>query len=82
MEESDTEEEEVEEEYKEKDDDQTIPAPTETTAPDTQAPEDAPPPRDCLSICEDCGFAFCKVCHSTWHGDLMQCRDKSELQAE
>jgi E3 ubiquitin-protein ligase RNF14 len=26
-----------------------------------------------LSICEDCGFAFCKICHLGWHGELIWC---------
>lgn len=28
---------------------------------------------DRLAICEDCGFAFCRRCYHTWHGEFFQC---------
>ena len=43
-----------------------------------------PPPSERLSICEDCGFAFCSVCNIGWHGEFAQCfpRRQYELTAE
>ncbi|MCJ1259529.1 translation termination inhibitor protein itt1 [Lignoscripta atroalba] len=43
-----------------------------------------PPPSERLAICEDCAFAFCKVCKSGWHGEFAKCfpRRKYELTAE
>lgn len=37
-----------------------------------------------LAICEDCDFAFCRVCLASWHGDFFRCgrRTKEELSAE
>ena len=39
-----------------------------------------------LAICESekCGFAFCRICKSGWHGDLVRCgpRDTAELSIE
>ncbi|EGU72099.1 hypothetical protein FOPG_06295 [Fusarium oxysporum f. sp. conglutinans race 2 54008] len=40
---------------------------------------------DLLSICEDCGFAFCGQCYQSWHGEFVRCaprRDKGELSEE
>lgn len=28
---------------------------------------------DLLSVCEDCGFAFCSRCFQSWHGEFFQC---------
>jgi len=46
--------------------------------------ETLPPPSERLAICEDCSFAFCKVCKSGWHGEFARCfpRRKYELTAE
>ena len=43
-----------------------------------------PPPADRLAICEDCLFAFCKVCKASWHGEFFSCfpRKQFELTAE
>ena len=43
-----------------------------------------PPPNERLCICEDCAFAFCKVCKLSWHGEFARCfpRRKYELTAE
>ena len=43
-----------------------------------------PPPSERLCICEDCAFAFCKVCKLSWHGEFAKCfpRRKYELTAE
>ncbi len=27
-----------------------------------------------LQICEDCSYAFCRLCSHTWHGDFFDCR--------
>ncbi len=46
--------------------------------------ETLPPPSERLAVCEDCSFAFCKVCKSGWHGEFARCfpRKKYELTAE
>lgn len=43
-----------------------------------------PPPAERLAICEDCTFAFCKVCKAGWHGEYFVCfpRSQFELTAE
>lgn len=43
-----------------------------------------PPPAERLSICEDCNYAFCRVCLSGWHGEFARCwpRTTAELTAE
>lgn len=43
-----------------------------------------PPVTDRVSICEDCGYAFCAVCKKGWHGELVRCfpRREAELSAE
>ena len=43
-----------------------------------------PAPADRLAICEDCSFAFCKVCKASWHGEFFSCfpRKQFELTAE
>lgn len=33
---------------------------------------------DRLRVCEDCSFAFCKLCTLGWHGDFEDCRPRSE----
>lgn len=42
------------------------------------------PYADRLVVCEDCEFAFCRVCLRSWHGDIVRCvrRDKDELSAD
>ncbi|MCJ1277014.1 translation termination inhibitor protein itt1 [Puttea exsequens] len=47
-------------------------------------PDALPPPAERLAICEDCSFAFCKVCKASWHGEYFTCfpRSKFELTAE
>ncbi|UNI19019.1 RBR-type E3 ubiquitin transferase [Purpureocillium takamizusanense] len=40
---------------------------------------------DLLSVCEDCGFAFCSRCLQTWHGEFVYCvpkRNTDELTEE
>lgn len=52
---------------------------------DRNAPEEKlPPPAERLAICEDCDFAFCKVCKASWHGEYFVCfpRSQFELTAE
>ncbi|KAK7413457.1 hypothetical protein QQX98_007682 [Neonectria punicea] len=42
-------------------------------------------PSDHLSVCEDCGFAFCGRCLQSWHGEFVRCqprRNKGELSEE
>lgn len=42
-------------------------------------------PEDRLSVCEDCGFAFCSRCYEGWHGEFVVCapkRDEEELNEE
>lgn len=37
-----------------------------------------------IAICEQCKFAFCKVCYKSWHGPFARCmpRDPTELSVE
>ena len=52
---------------------------------DRNAPKDRlPPPAERLAVCEDCNFAFCKVCKASWHGEYFVCfpRSQFELTAE
>lgn len=52
---------------------------------DRNAPQEKlPPPAERLAICEDCSFAFCKVCKASWHGEYFTCfpRSQFELTAE
>ncbi|KAF2267612.1 RWD-domain-containing protein [Lojkania enalia] len=61
-------------------------------APSTEMAEDAVQPKkpkgasgtDRLAICEACNLAFCKVCLTSWHGDLVWCvnREPSEITEE
>ncbi|KAH6611099.1 ring finger [Trichoderma cornu-damae] len=40
---------------------------------------------DLLSVCEDCGFAFCSRCFQSWHGEFFHCaprRQNGELTEE
>ncbi|KAF2183929.1 RING finger protein-like protein [Zopfia rhizophila CBS 207.26] len=39
---------------------------------------------DRVAICEDCGYAFCRVCFAGWHGEFVRCwpRDASEISEE
>ncbi|MCJ1311620.1 translation termination inhibitor protein itt1 [Agyrium rufum] len=43
-----------------------------------------PPPSERLAVCEDCSFAFCRVCKTGWHGEFARCfpRRQYELTAE
>jgi E3 ubiquitin-protein ligase RNF14 len=34
-----------------------------------------------LSICEDCGFAFCSRCSQSWHGEFQYCLPKERKDA-
>lgn len=47
-------------------------------------PDKLPPPAERLAICEDCTFAFCKVCKASWHGEYFVCfpRNRFELTIE
>ena len=52
---------------------------------DPNANDDKLPPRnERLAICEDCSFAFCKVCKASWHGEYFSCfpRKRDELTKE
>ncbi len=33
-----------------------------------------------LAVCEDCTLAFCTICLSSWHGDLVRCEPRDETQ--
>ncbi|KAH6639158.1 RWD domain-containing protein [Boeremia exigua] len=35
-----------------------------------------------LQICEDCSYAFCRLCNNTWHGDFFDCRAKANVVPE
>ncbi|KAL1868311.1 hypothetical protein VTK73DRAFT_3744 [Phialemonium thermophilum] len=41
--------------------------------------------QDLLAVCEDCGFAFCSRCYSSWHGPFFLCMpklDSGDISAE
>ena len=46
--------------------------------------EALPPPNERLAICEDCSFAFCRVCKISWHGEFQHCfpRKQYEISVE
>ncbi|WEW61504.1 ubiquitin-protein transferase [Emydomyces testavorans] len=48
------------------------------------AEDQLPPMEKRLAICEDCGYAFCRVCKKGWHGPGVFCypRRAAELTAE
>ena len=56
----------------------------ETVEPETydrNAPQEKlPPPAERLAICEDCNFAFCKVCKASWHGEYFVCFPRSQFE--
>ncbi|KAJ8111821.1 hypothetical protein OPT61_g5669 [Boeremia exigua] len=35
-----------------------------------------------LQICEDCSYAFCRLCSHTWHGDFFDCRARTAKTSE
>lgn len=35
-----------------------------------------------LQICEDCSYAFCRLCTRTWHGDFFDCRARVNIPSE
>ncbi|RFU77808.1 ring finger [Trichoderma arundinaceum] len=35
-------------------------------------------PGDLLSVCEDCGFAFCSRCYQSWHGEFFHCAPRRQ----
>lgn len=72
------------EEDLESDDDDAPKGPAEPQSYDPNEPEKLPPPSERLAICEDCSFAFCKVCKVSWHGEYFICfpRSQFELTAE
>ena len=43
-------------------------------------PEALPPPAERLAICEDCAFAFCRVCKASWHGEYFVCFPRSQFE--
>ena len=65
-------------------DDEAGPA-TEEKGTDKKKKAERFNPADLLSVCEECGFAFCSRCLQTWHGEFVRCmpkRDKGELTEE
>jgi E3 ubiquitin-protein ligase RNF14 len=62
---------------------------TETISEPVAAPinptnSKAPTVRERLAICEDCDYAFCRVCLSGWHGEFVRCwpRTATEVSEE
>lgn len=39
-----------------------------------------PPPSERIAICEDCTFAFCRVCLQGWHGEYARCWPQTEAK--
>ncbi|KAJ4368509.1 hypothetical protein N0V86_009414 [Didymella sp. IMI 355093] len=35
-----------------------------------------------LQICEDCSYAFCRLCNRSWHGEFFDCRARINSPAE
>ncbi|KAF3050583.1 translation termination inhibitor protein itt1 [Didymella keratinophila] len=35
-----------------------------------------------LQICEDCSYAFCRLCNRSWHGDFFDCRARVNIPSE
>ncbi|KAF2811801.1 RWD-domain-containing protein [Mytilinidion resinicola] len=56
----------------------------EKANPGKDAKPKGAPETDRLAICEDCNYAFCRVCMQGWHGEFVRCwpRDASELTEE
>lgn len=53
--------------------------------PDVTPTHPSKPPsqrKDRLSICSKCAYAFCNVCHRSWHGDFLVCRPPSHTLTE
>src|SRR5687768_17447548 len=67
--------------------DDTCEADGETEASEQQPRRDQKPydPSELLAICDDCGFAFCRRCYHSWHGEFIYCRpkvDNGDITAE
>ncbi|KAF2432282.1 RING finger protein-like protein, partial [Tothia fuscella] len=68
----------------------------EEEASESEAEEEAPAPKvptdlstkqdtidisqDRVRICEDCNYAFCRVCHLGWHGEFIRCWPRSNAE--
>lgn len=52
------------------------------TASPFSVPSTAERMRSRLDICTKCGFAFCKVCEQSWHGETVICRGKNYVKSE
>ncbi|KAI9698026.1 MAG: translation termination inhibitor protein itt1 [Candelina mexicana] len=50
----------------------------------TEVAPNTSPPAERIAICEDCDYAFCRVCKAGWHGEFATCwpRKQAELTAE
>ncbi len=53
---------------------------TEDAKPTDAPPAVAVPPADRLAICEDCSYAFCRVCQQGWHGEFKRCWPRSTVE--
>lgn len=49
---------------------------------ETPATEPAGALENRLSVCDDCGFAFCSRCNKGWHGDYVICMRNTARDAE
>jgi len=56
----------------------------DTPQTNTNSNNNIPPPSDRLAICEDCNYAFCRICQGGWHGEFVRCwpRSASDLTVE
>lgn len=45
-------------------------------------PESSDALEDRLAVCDDCGFAFCRRCLKSWHGDYVICMRNTARDAE
>ncbi|KAJ5887654.1 RING finger protein [Penicillium taxi] len=39
-----------------------------------------PPASERLAMCEDCSYAFCRVCKKGWHGELVRCFPRRQAE--
>ena len=39
-----------------------------------------PPVAERVAICEDCNYAFCSVCKKGWHGELVRCLPRRQVE--
>lgn len=56
-------------------------APPEPSEEDDEVAKEKQILADRLRVCEDCTYASCKLCRTTWHGSYYDCRPRTETLA-